>query len=145
MSVPASAQVRYGSCSQVKNHTRTRPHRVGYPMGTRYPYPNCHPYPTQTKVATPLPGYTIDVFSQVIPPLSPLSHRKRGRLFTDDARRCRRCVHPGMGAFGTMESGSFVEEEGPIRVPQSSCPSDALGACHVEDSPHARASLAHRH
>ena len=81
--------------------------------------------PAQTKVATLLPGCTTDVFSQVISPLSPPSLHKRGRLFTDDTYRCRRCVLPGMVAFGTMESGLLDEEEGPIRVLQSSRPSDA--------------------
>jgi hypothetical protein len=36
-------RVGYGYHPQVKNRPRTQPHRVGYPTGTQYPYPNCHP------------------------------------------------------------------------------------------------------
>jgi hypothetical protein len=39
-----------------------------------------------------------------------------------------------MVAFGTMELGSFDEEEGLLRVPQSSRPSDAPDVSNVEDS-----------
>jgi hypothetical protein len=37
-SVLVSVRVGYGCHPRIKNHPRTRPHRV------RYPYPNCHPY-----------------------------------------------------------------------------------------------------
>jgi hypothetical protein len=39
--IPTLARVRYKSNLRVKNHTRTRTHRV---PGTRYLYPNYHPY-----------------------------------------------------------------------------------------------------
>jgi hypothetical protein len=90
------------------------------------------PSPVQSKVATSLPGCTDNASSQVI------SH-KRGRFFSDEARRCRRRV------FSGMVSGSLDAEEGPFRVHRSSRPSDAPGARNVEDSPCARASLAHCH
>jgi hypothetical protein len=73
-------------------------------------------------------------FSQVIYPLSPPPHpRKRSHLLSDEVNQCRRHVLLFMVAFGTMESGSLEEEEGSLRVPRLSRPSDALGASNVED------------
>jgi hypothetical protein len=51
--IPASRRVGYGRHPRVKNGTHAYPHRVGYPPGTRYPYPNCHPYCPPTR-APPL-------------------------------------------------------------------------------------------
>jgi hypothetical protein len=88
----------------------------------------------QTKVTTSLSGSTVDPFSHA-PPISPPSPpHKCGHFSKDEARRCHLYVLSGMVAFSTMEFGSFDEEEGSLRVPQSSRPSDVPGASNVEDS-----------
>jgi hypothetical protein len=90
----------------------------------------------QTKVTTSLSGSTVDPFSHVPPPpISPPSPpHKCGHFSKDEARRCHHYVLSSMVAFSTMEFGSFDEEEGSLRVPQPSRPSDVPGASNVEDS-----------
>jgi hypothetical protein len=91
--------------------------------------------PAQLKVVTKATVLhsccTEDTFSQVISPPPPC---KRGRLFSEEARRCRRRILPDMATFGTIELGSHNDEEGLLRVPRSPRPNDASGVSNVEYS-----------